>query len=64
MRKLIRQLWQDDSGNVLGAEWVFVATILVLGAVTGIVTLRQSHLSDRPAIFRPAPVEVAPADSK
>jgi hypothetical protein len=34
-------------------EWAFVATILVLGAITGIIAARQDALSDR---HEPVPV--------
>jgi hypothetical protein len=64
MWKLIRKLWQDDRGTVMGAEWVFVATILVLGAVTGLVAMRQTNLSDLASSVRPASTASAPAAQK
>jgi len=46
MRKLLRELWRDESGAVIAPEWVFVATILVLGAVTSLVAVRQVVLAE------------------
>ena len=45
MRQLIR-LWQDDCGALIATEWVFVATILVLGLVTGLVAVRQAAITE------------------
>jgi hypothetical protein len=46
MRQLMRKLWNDDCGALIATEWVFVATILVLGAITGLVAVRQAILSE------------------
>lgn len=46
MRQLMRRLWDDDCGALIATEWVFVATILVLGAITGLVAVRQAILSE------------------
>ena len=46
MRRLVTRLWQDDCGALIATEWVFVATILVLGAITGLVAVRQAVLSE------------------
>jgi hypothetical protein len=46
MRQLIRRLWQDDCGALIATEWVFVATILVLGSITGLVAVRQAILAE------------------
>src|SRR6516164_9430763 len=42
MRNLLVRLWNDDAGALIAAEWVFVATILVIGAITGLVAVRQA----------------------
>jgi hypothetical protein len=42
MRQLLLELWQDDGGALIATEWVFVATILVLGSITGLVAVRQA----------------------
>jgi len=40
------RLWNDDCGALLATEWVFVATIFVLGAITGFVAVRQAVISE------------------
>jgi Flp pilus assembly pilin Flp len=42
MRKVLARLWKDDSGSVLAMEWMFVATILVLGAVAALPSVREA----------------------
>jgi Flp pilus assembly pilin Flp len=46
MSKLMLKFWRDDCGALIATEWVFVATILVLGAITGLVAVRQAVLSE------------------
>jgi len=46
MRKMLAQFWRDECGAVVAGEWVFVATILVLGSITGLVAVRQAVLSE------------------
>jgi Flp pilus assembly pilin Flp len=46
MRKLLSRLWKDDGGAIIAMEWIFVATILVLGAITGLVAVRQAVLAE------------------
>ena len=46
MRRLMFRLWKDDAGALIATEWVFVATILVLGAITGLVAVRQAVLAE------------------
>src|SRR5581483_3981660 len=46
MSRMMLKLWSDDSGALIATEWVFVATILVLGAITGLVAVRQAVLSE------------------
>jgi hypothetical protein len=46
MRNLLVRLWNDDAGALIAAEWVFVATILVLGAITGLVAVRQAVIAE------------------
>ena len=46
MRQTLQRLWQDDAGALIATEWVFVATILVLGIITGLVALRQALISE------------------
>jgi len=46
MSRMLLKLWSDDSGALIATEWVFVATILVLGAITGLVAVRQAVISE------------------
>jgi hypothetical protein len=46
MRQLMCRLWKDDCGALIATEWVFVVTILVLGAITGLVMVRQAVLAE------------------
>ena len=46
MRHLVVKLWKDDCGALIATEWVFVATILVLGSITGLVMVRQAILTE------------------
>jgi Flp pilus assembly pilin Flp len=46
MRQLLIRLWREESGAVLGTEWAIIATILVLGAITGVLASRQTVLTD------------------
>lgn len=42
----MRKLWADDCGALIATEWVFVATILILGVITGLVAVRQAVISE------------------
>jgi hypothetical protein len=46
MRSLLRKFWHDDAGSLLGTEWTFIATILVLGLIVGFVAVRQAVVSE------------------
>jgi Flp pilus assembly pilin Flp len=46
MRKWLARFWRDERGAVAAGEWVFVATILALGAVTGAVVARHLALAE------------------
>jgi Flp pilus assembly pilin Flp len=43
---MMRKLWKDDCGALIATEWVFVATILVLGIITGLVAVRQAVIDE------------------
>jgi hypothetical protein len=43
---MLRRLWNDDCGALIATEWVFVATILVLGIITGLIAVRQAVISE------------------
>ena len=46
MDRLWSRLWSDDQGALIATEWVFVATILILGIITGLVAVRQAVISE------------------
>jgi hypothetical protein len=46
MRNLMLKLWKDDGGALIAVEWVFVATILVLGIIVGLIAVRQALISE------------------
>src|SRR5436853_3162137 len=42
LRNVFCKLWKDQRGSLLVTEWVFMATILVLGIIPGVVAVRTS----------------------
>ena len=46
MRKFLSQLWQDELGFIVSSELIFVATLLVIGMVTGLTTIRDQVLGE------------------
>src|SRR3974390_2700051 len=46
MKKIIAKLWNDEGGALISVEWVFVATILVLGVTVGLVAVRNAVNSE------------------
>ena len=42
MLRFLRKLWRDDAGALLATEWVFMATILVIGVIPGMVAVRDA----------------------
>ena len=42
MRQLMLRMWQDDSGALIATEWVFVATILIIGLVVGLKAVQSA----------------------
>ncbi len=57
MRKLFGSFRQARRGSVATGDWVIVTTILVLGAVTGLVTIRQTRLPDLASIVKAEPAQ-------
>ena len=43
---MLKTLWNDESGVILSAEIVLVGTILVLGMLTGLVSLQASVVAE------------------
>ncbi len=46
MLHLICRFCRDESGSVLVGDWAFVASILVLGAVAGMIVLHQASADE------------------
>lgn len=41
MHQLLQQLWRDDQGALISTEFLFLATVLVIGIIPGVVALRN-----------------------
>ncbi len=42
MSQLFKKLWNDDCGALIAAEYLFVATILVIGIIVGLAAVRDA----------------------
>jgi Flp pilus assembly pilin Flp len=42
MQRLMSKLWQDDCGALIASEFLFVATILVIGIIVGLSAVRDA----------------------
>lgn len=42
MHHLLRNLWKDDAGALIASEFLFIATILVIGIVVGLTNVREA----------------------
>jgi len=43
---LFRKLWNDDAGFIISAELVLVATLLVIGMIVGLTSLRNQVVQE------------------
>lgn len=43
---MLRKLWNDEGGAILSAEIVLIATILVIGVVTGLTSVRDAVVTE------------------
>jgi hypothetical protein len=43
---LFVRLWRDDCGALLALEWVVLATIMVIGIMTGLTAVRQGVIAE------------------
>jgi len=43
---LFVRLWRDDCGALLALEWVVLATIMVIGVMTGLTAVRQGVIAE------------------
>lgn len=46
MQKFLNNLWNDEHGFVVSSELIFVATLLVVGLVTGLSEVRNQVLGE------------------
>ena len=44
--KKLHQLWKDEAGFIVSTELVLIATILVIGMVVGLATVRNSVVQE------------------
>jgi len=45
-KSMMRKLWNDEVGAVVSAELVLVLTILVIGMITGLASLRDAVITE------------------
>ena len=43
---MFRKLWNDEAGFIVSAELVLIATILVIGMIVGLVTIRDQVVQE------------------
>ena len=43
---MMKQLWNDECGVVVSAELVLIGTILVIGLITGLTSLRDAVITE------------------
>src|SRR4051812_5080830 len=46
MKKLLASVWSDDRGALIASEFLFVATILVIGIIVGLASVRDAASSE------------------
>lgn len=46
MRNLVMRLWRDEAGFVVSTELVLIATIVVIGLVTGLTAVRDAVVEE------------------
>jgi Flp pilus assembly pilin Flp len=45
-RTMMKQLWNDEGGFTVAAELVLIATILVIGMITGLTSVRDAVITE------------------
>jgi len=43
---MMKQLWNDEAGFLVSAELVLVATILVIGVISGLLSVRDAVITE------------------
>ena len=46
MNQLAQKLWNDDAGFIVSIELILIATIAVIGLITGITSVRDAVVSE------------------
>ena len=46
MKGLLKRFWMDDQGALIASEWLFVATILVIGIIVGLASVRDAVVTE------------------
>lgn len=46
MRTMLRKLWRDEAGFIISSELILVATILVIGMIVGLASVRDSVVGE------------------
>jgi len=46
MQKLLFRLWRDDAGAIIASEFLFVVTILVIGIIVGLASVRDAVVTE------------------
>jgi Flp pilus assembly pilin Flp len=42
VKESLFKLWQDDGGAIIAAEYLFIATILIIGIIIGLASIRDA----------------------
>jgi Flp pilus assembly pilin Flp len=42
MSRMLKKLWSDDQGALIAMEFLFVATILIIGIIAGLSSVRSA----------------------
>jgi hypothetical protein len=50
VRRLSEKLWNDDGGALLAMEFLFMAVILVIGIIVGLVGVRNAIVAELTAL--------------
>lgn len=46
MKQLAKRLWRDEAGFVVSTELILIATIVVIGMITGLTTVRDAVVTE------------------
>jgi hypothetical protein len=46
MKKMFLSLWNDEAGFIVSAELILVATLLVIGMIVGLQTVRDAVITE------------------